>query len=211
MQILANLLTQIVKRNGEVEKFNAKKITEALVKAGVATGEFDKHIAERLTIKTLSLVHEMVVDRIPTVEEVQDIVEEVLISSMYTKTAKAYILYRDQHKRLREISSKFNVDLVNQYLQKSDWKVRENSNMSFSLQGLNNYISSEISKTYWLNNIYPECIKEAHSSGAIHIHDLGLLSVYCVGWDLQDLLTQGFTGAPGKVEARPAKHFQAHL
>lgn len=211
MKVMANLLTRIVKRNGEVADFDASKITAAIARAGKVTGEFDEKVAERLTIKTLSLVHEMIVDRLPNVEEVQDIVEEVLISSMFTKTAKAYILYRDQHKRIREISSKANINLVDSYLEKADWKVRENSNMSFSLQGLNNYISSEVSKTYWLNSIYSEKIKTAHAEGDIHIHDLGLLSVYCVGWDLQDLLTQGFKGAAGKVEAKPAKHFRTAL
>jgi len=147
----------------------------------------------------------------PTVEEVQDLVEEVLLSSPYKKSAKAYILYREQHSRIREITSKWNVDLVNQYLKKSDWKVNENSNMSFSLQGLNNYISSEISKEYWLNNIYSKELREAHTTGLIHMHDLGLLSVYCVGWDLQDLLVEGFKGAVGKVESRPAKHLRTAL
>jgi ribonucleoside-triphosphate reductase (formate) len=134
-----------------------------------------------------------------------------LISSSYKKTAKAYILYRDQHAKLRELSLKNNVDLVDQYLGQTDWKVNENSNMAYSLQGLNNYISTEITKVYWLNKIYSPQIRDAHKNGDFHIHDLGLLSVYCVGWDLQDLLKEGFKGASGKMESAPAKHLRTAL
>ncbi|MCA9398339.1 MAG: ribonucleoside triphosphate reductase, partial [Candidatus Omnitrophica bacterium] len=129
----------------------------------------------------------------------------------YLKTARAYIVYREQHKQIREITSKFNTNLVNQYLDQLDWRVNENSNMAYSLQGLNHYISSEISKTYWLNQVYPPAIKEAHTEGKVHIHDLGLISVYCVGWDLQDLLMEGFKGASAKMESGPAKHLRSAL
>ncbi len=104
-----------------------------------------------------------------------------------------------------------NINLVDSYLKQLDWKVNENSNMSYSIQGLNNYIASEISKQYWLNKIYPTDIKNAHLNGDIHIHDLNIISVYCVGWDLKDLLTEGFTGVKGKVESAPAKHFRTAL
>lgn len=113
--------------------------------------------------------------------------EEVLLASPFKKTAKAYILYRDQHARIREMVQKADLDLIDRYLERLDWKVQENSNMAYSLQGLNNYISSEISKTYWLNKIYTPEVREAHTCGAVHLHDLGLLSVYCVGWDLRTL------------------------
>ena len=146
-----------------------------------------------------------------SVENVQDIVEEVLLASPYRRTAKAYIIYRDQHARLREMVRKADVDLIDSYLGRVDWRVRENSNMAYSLQGLNNYISSEVSKVYWLNKIYPAEIREAHDNGAMHLHDLGLLSVYCVGWDLQDLLRSGFKGVAGKAESLPAKHFRTAL
>jgi len=205
------MLDKIRKRNGKVVKFEAWKITEALNKAGQATGEFDAGTAKRLTLKVLNLASNAVGDKIPSVEEIQDIAEEVLISSPYKKTAKAYIIYREQHARLREITTKASLDLVNQYLKKEDWRVNENSNMSFSLQGLNNYISSEIVKTYWLNSVYPPEIRTAYINGDFHIHDLGSLSAYCVGWDLQDLLTVGFRGAVGKVESKPAKHFESAL
>jgi ribonucleoside-triphosphate reductase len=148
---------------------------------------------------------------IPAVEEIQDTVEEVLIRARQIRVAKAYILYRDQHAKIREISARFNVDLMDQYLKQIDWQVNENSNMVFSLQGLNNYISSEISKIYWLDKIYPLEIRQAYINGDFHIHDLNILSVYCVGWDLCDLLAQGFKGAAGKIESKPPKHFRSAL
>ena len=205
------MFSQIRKRDGRVVKFDPEKITNAIAKAGAATGEYDSGTARRLTIKVLTLAEQLLGDRIPSVEEIQDIVEETLLQSPYRKTAKAYIIYRDQHARLREVINKMEVDLVDQYLQKADWKINENSNMDYSLQGLNNYISSEVSKVYWLNEIYTPEIKKAHTDGDFHIHDLSLLSVYCVGWDLYDLLIEGFRGVTGKVESRPAKHLRSAL
>ncbi|MCX5856939.1 MAG: ATP cone domain-containing protein, partial [Deltaproteobacteria bacterium] len=183
--------TKIQKRDGRSVKFEAEKITNAIAKAGLATGEFERDTAKKLTIKVLSLAEKLFDGKIMTVEEIQDVVEEVLLASPYRKTARAYIIYRDQHARLREITNKMEVDLVDQYLKKIDWKIHENSNMDYSLQGLNNYLSSEVSKVYWLNEIYSPEIRNAHSEGDFHIHDLSLLSVYCVGWDLYDLLMQG--------------------
>jgi len=202
---------KIKKRDGRLLKFNAKKITDAIAKAGAASGEFDHAVAKTLTIRVLNLAEKIFDSRITTVEEIQDIVEEVLLTSSYRKTAKAYIIYRDQHARLREITNKMEVDLVDQYLSKMDWKIHENSNMDYSLQGLNNYISSEVSKVYWLNEIYSPEIRRAHTEGDFHIHDLSLLSVYCVGWDLFDLLMEGFRGVSGKVESKPAKHLRSAL
>ena len=201
----------IKKRDGRIAKFNVQKITDAIAKAGEATGEFDKEVAQKLTVKVLNLSQQLFENEMPTVEKIQDIVEEILLSSSYRNTAKAYIIYREQHARIREITDKAGVDLMDQYLEKIDWKVNENSNMTFSLQGLNNYISSEISKVYWLNKLYPDEIRQAHLNGDFHIHDLSLLSVYCVGWDLFDLLKVGFKGVSGKVESKPAKHFRSAL
>lgn len=211
MQTETEKITKITKRDGSCEEFRPAKINAAIARAGQHTGEFDREIAKKLTLKVLSLLSIIIKSNQPKVEEIQDIVEEVLLASPYKKTAKSYILYRDQHARIREITSKFNVNLIDQYLEKTDWQVSENSNMSFSLQGLNNYISSEISKIYWLNKIYCQNIREAHLNGDLHIHDLSLLSVYCVGWDLYDLLTEGFRGASGKVESKPAKHLRSAL
>ena len=204
-------LTQIEKRDGRKVPFDASKITAALLKAGRATGEFGEEVARQLTMRVLGVYQQLGRPGIPTVEAIQDVVEEVLLTTSYKKTGKAYILYRDQHARVRELISKADVELIDRYLDRMDWKVRENSNMGYSLQGLNNYISSEVSKNYWLNKVYTEQIRNAHANGDLHIHDLGLLSVYCVGWDLQDLLRSGFCGAPGKAESSPARHFRSAL
>lgn len=205
------MFKKIRKRNGSVVDFDQRKIVRAIQKAGEATGEFQQDTAELLANRVLNLTAQIINTDIPEVERIQDIVEEVLLASPYKKTAKAYIIYRDQHARLREMFNTGGVQLIDKYLEKLDWQVNENSNMAYSLQGLNNYIASEISKTYWLNKIYPPEIRQAHLDGDIHIHDLGLLSVYCVGWDLMDLLTTGFSGAEGKVESSPAKHFRSAL
>lgn len=201
---------QIRKRDGELESFELMKIAEAIAKAGRATGEFTEEIARRLSIRVLATAQSLLPE-VPTVEQIQDIVEEVLIGSTFKKTAKAYILYRDQHEAQREISEKADLSLVDSYLDKLDWRVNENSNMAFSLQGLNNFVASEVTKTYWLRKIYPPEVRQAHLSGDLHLHDLGLLSVYCVGWDLQDLLLSGFRGVAGKAESRPARHFRTAL
>ena len=205
------LYTKIIKRDGRVVDFDAGKITMALYKAGQATGEYGMEEARRLTMRVLAMYQSMHGTQTPTVESVQDVVEEILLASPYRKTAKAYILYRDRHAQVRELINKADVELIDRYLSRQDWQVNENSNMAYSLQGLNNYISSEVSKVYWLNKVYTRDIREAHQSGDLHIHDLGLLSVYCVGWDLQDLLRSGFRGAPGKAESSPAKHFRTAL
>jgi len=209
---------KIKKRDGRIVKFEPEKITKALAKAGAATREFDFETAQVLTRKVFQLAQEQAGQRkkktqnkTPSVEKVQDLVEQVLLSSPYRKTAKAYIIYREQHAGIRELTAKANTNLVDQYLKNLDWQVNENSNMTFSLQGLNNYVSSEISKIYWLRKIYPPEIREAHTNGDFHIHDLNLIAAYCIGWDLFDLLVQGFRGAPGKTESKPPRHFRTAL
>ncbi len=206
-----DLVLRIRKRDGRSEVFDSKKILVAILRAGEATGEFARDEARKLTLKVMSIIHSLTDTLDLSVESVQDIVEEVLLASPYRRTAKAYIIYRDQHARIRDMVRKADVDLIDRYLGKADWRVRENSNMAYSLQGLNNYISSEVSKVYWLNKIYPAEVREAHDNGALHLHDLNLLSVYCVGWDLQDLLRSGFKGVAGKAESLPAKHFRTAL
>ncbi|WP_022666488.1 ribonucleoside triphosphate reductase [Desulfospira joergensenii] len=205
------MFEQIKKRDGRVAEFDSSKITNALEKAGEASGEFNGREAKRLTLRVLTLTRDLQLGPVPEVEEIQDIVERVLLDSPFYKTAKAYIIYREQHNQIRKIAIKENVGLMESYISRMDWKVRENSNMSYSLQGLNNYISSDITAEYWLNRIYPPEVRDAHYSGDIHIHDLSLLSVYCVGWDLQDLLMEGFKGVAGKVESSPPKHFRSAL
>ncbi len=207
-------IEKIRKRDGRIVPFDQSRITEAIWKAFQAVGYKDREKAEKfsnLVVKTLEEIQEKNPEKIITVEEIQDVVEETLVNQGEYKVAKAYIIYREQHREIREIIEKSNVDLVEQYIDKLDWQVNENSNMTFSLQGLNYYISSEISKVYWLNKVYPPEIRDAYKQGDFHIHDLGLLSVYCVGWDLFDLLLEGFKGAPGKIETKPAKHFRSAL
>ncbi|NTW61755.1 ribonucleoside triphosphate reductase [Candidatus Saccharibacteria bacterium] len=201
---------KVTKRDGRKVRFDVTKIEDAITKAGNATEEFTSREANIITKRVVKLL-ESIQSNVLSVEQIQDAVESTLLSSKYKRTAKAYIIYRDQHQKMREIALSSHVDLVDKYLAKLDWQVKENSNMSYSLQGLNNYISSEISKTYWMNKIYPANIRDAHLSGDLHIHDLNIISVYCVGWDLLDLLRQGFTGVVGKTASKPAKHFRSAL
>ena len=201
----------IKKRDDQIVKFETEKITNAIQKAGEVTEEFDERIARKLSLHVVNLAQQTIAAEIPSVEDIQDIVEEILLSSPFKKTAKAYIIYRDQHAKIREIISNAEISLIDKYLEKLDWQVKENSSMAYSLQGLNNYIASEISKIYWLNKIYPPEIKAPHINGDYHSHDLGLISVYCVGWDLKDLLLIGFKGAVGKIESSPARHFRSAL
>jgi len=205
------MLKKIRKRDGSVVKFDSSRIISALEKVGEATGEFGKSRAEKLTDQVLNLADKLDLGPLPCVEDIQDVVEKILFDTPYFKAAKAYILYREQHAQIRNIITRASVDLTENYIQKLDWKIRENSNMSYSLQGLNNYMSSGLTSKYWLNRIYPPEIRDAHESGDFHIHDLSLLSVYCVGWDLIDLLQQGFKGVAGKVESAPPKHFRSAL
>lgn len=209
-------MDKVVKRDGKIVEFNSEKITNAIEKAAKATKEFDADTAKSLTQKVVELTQDLVERKrenlkAASIEEIQDIVEYILLSSDYKKTAKSYMLYREQQAKLREFTQNANFDMVDGYLKQLDWEVSENSNMTYSIQGLNNYVSSHISKNYWLNKIYSNEIKEAHLSGDLHIHDLNMLSVYCVGWDLKDLLMQGFTGVQGKVQCSPAKHFRTAL
>lgn len=207
---------KVIKRDGQIVEFDSQKITNAICKASNVTKEIDQFTARRLTKNVIKIVNDFVKEKqsnleAPTVEEIQDIVEKVLLSSEYKQTAKSYILYREQHNKMRDFAKHASIDMVDEYLKQLDWQVNENSNMGYSIQGLNNYLASALSKNYWLNKIYPNEIKEAHENGDIHIHDLNIISVYCVGWDLKDLLSEGFTGVEGKVASKPAKHFRTAL
>jgi ribonucleoside-triphosphate reductase (formate) len=206
-------IKQIRKRNGKIVDFDPVKIKNAIFKATEAVGMPDKYLAEKYTQEVINAVDEKFHSRsIPAVEEIQDIVEEVLIENRQIKAAKSYILYRDQRARLREMNTMINSNEVMEgYLKRADWRVLENSNMSYSLQGLNNHLASIISSNYWLSKVYTSKIRDSHNTGDIHIHDLQLLAPYCAGWDLKDLLIQGFTGVTGKVESKPPKHFRTAL
>ncbi|MEI7640208.1 MAG: ribonucleoside triphosphate reductase [bacterium] len=205
---------QIRKRDGRLVEFEHGKIAEAVFKAFKANQDYEKEKADKIAAQVISVINVIYKDsKVPTVENIQDLVETTLLNNGYTNIAKSYILYRDQHNKLREVKNLLSesVTMVDDYLRKLDWRIKENSNMSFSLQGLNNYVSSIIVSNYWLNKIYPAEIKKAHSDGDFHVHDLGLLSVYCCGWDLKDLLFRGFGGVEGKIESAPPTHLESAL
>jgi ribonucleoside-triphosphate reductase len=207
------MIRKIRKRDGKISDFNPIKITEAIWKAAQAVGGKDYRKSAELTNKVMDFLEkETKRGEMPTVEQVQDAVEKVLIEEGHAKTAKAYILYRKQHTDIREIGGLLkDIDVVDGYLSMMDWKVKENSNMSYSLQGLNVYATENIISHYWLNKIYPPEIGDTHTKGSFHIHDLGTLGSYCVGWDLKDILLLGFRGVAGKIESKPAKHFGTAL
>ena len=205
-------MQHIVKRDGRVVPFDEAKITTAIWKAMRVVRDPDESAAQALAHDIIATLDERFVGENPTVEEIQDLVEETLINAGWVQTAKAYILYRKQHEDLREMRGKLTeLPLVEDYLNDRDWRIRENSNITFSLQGLNTHITDKIISRYWLGRIYEDHICEAHASGDLHIHDLGTLGAYCVGWDLRDLLLRGFRGVRGKIESRPAKHFRVAL
>ncbi len=207
-------INKIKKRNGEIVDFDQEKITNAIFRALTAINESDGKKAKKLSDRVVKILNRRFKkDEIPGVEQIQDIVEEVLILEDLVETAKTYILYREQRRRIREAVkvSEEAVDRVDQYLGKLDWEVKENANMAFSLQGLNHYGVSYIVKGYWLNKIYPKEVRKANESGDLHLHNLDTLSCYCMGWDLYDLLLKGFGGVSGKIETKPAKHFRAIL
>jgi len=212
--MVQNKITKVQKRDGTIVELDQTRIQDVVFKALTATGQGDGRKSKKLSDKIVQILNRRFKkDEIPQVEQIQDIVEEVLILEGLVETAKAYILYREQRRRIREAVkvSEEAVDRVDQYLEKLDWEVQENANMTFSLQGLNHYGVSYIVKNYWLNKIYPKEIREANEGGDLHIHNLDTLGPYCVGWDLYDLLLKGFGGVPGKIESKPAKHFQVAL
>jgi len=209
-----NHITRIKKRDGTIVEFDKSKIASVIFKAITATGQGDGIRSKKLADKVTQILNRRFKEEeVPQVEQIQDIVEEVLILENLVDTAKAYILYREQRRKVREAVkvSEEAVDRMDQYLEKLDWEVQENANMAYSLQGLNQYGVSAITKKYWLNKIYPKEIREANESGDFHVHDLNTLGPYCAGWDLYDLLLKGFGGVQGKVETKPAKHFRAIL
>ncbi|MBU3964564.1 ribonucleoside triphosphate reductase [Patescibacteria group bacterium] len=207
-------ITKVKKRDGSIVDFEKEKIAKAIYKAITATGQADGVLSKKLSKKVADILDRRFKEaEIPSVEQIQDIVEEVLIAENLTETARAYILYREQRRITREAvaTSEEAVDRVDQYLERLDWEVKENANMTFSLQGLNHYGVSYIVKKYWLNKIYPKEIRQAVENNDFHIHNLDTLGLYCAGWDLYDFLLRGFGGAQGKVESKPPKHFRAVL
>jgi len=186
-------ITRIKKRDGRMVRFSPKKIERAMGGAFKAAGEYDEIVVRELTEKiVVELEKRFNRTIIPEVEQVQDLIEKTLVKEGHEKVYKSFRLYRDLHRKLRSIDSLVDSDeLIENYLTRSDWRVKENANMTYSLQGLNNHVASVISSNYWLNRFYSRETRKAHVSGDIHIHDLALLSPYCAGWDLRDILMKG--------------------
>jgi len=201
----------VIKRNGLDVPFDLDKIRSAIERAGKATGEFDPTEAYLLTIQAAKVIEHRFVDQPPHIEQLQDVVEQVLISANHFATARAYIVYREQRARLRK-DRKTVVDVessINEYLDRADWRVNANANQGYSLGGLILNVSGKVVANYWLSHVYPPEIGTAHRDGDIHIHDLDMLAGYCAGWSLRTLLTEGLNGVPGKVEAGPPKHMSS--
>ncbi len=204
-------IESVTKRDGTLAPFDSSKIYNAINKAGTTTGEFGEQESWLLTAQVLKVLKHKFSESLPSIEQIQDIVEQVLISANYFATAKAYILYRDQRNRARA-DHKVMVDVessINEYLEKLDWRINENANQGYSNGGLILNVSGKVTANYWLSHVYPANVGEAHRNGDIHIHDLSMLAAYCAGWSLKNLLHEGFNGVPGKAEAGPAKHLSA--
>lgn len=206
------LPTQVIKRDGRRLPFDADRIESAIRRAGQATGEFGDHEATLLTAQVVKvLAHRFAQGQCPDIENIQDVVEQTLISANHLRTARAYIVYREQHKALRaDRRTLVDVDAsISEYLDRSDWRVAANANQGYSLGGLILNTSGKMIANYWLNHVYPPEIGQAHRDGDYHIHDLDMLAGYCAGWSLRTLLVEGFNGVPGKVEAAPPRHFSS--
>lgn len=202
-------LTEVIKRDGEKHAFDASKIAVAIAKAGEATNEFGQDEAWLLTRQVIKVLkHKFAFGVIPAIEQIQDVVEQVLISSNYYKTARAYIIYRERREKMRhdKHAAVDAISSINEYLDRSDWRVNANANQGYSLGGLILNVAGKVVANYWLNHVYTPEIGEAHRNGDYHIHDLDMLSGYCAGWSLRVLLTEGFNGVPNKVESKPPRH-----
>ncbi|HKM92134.1 MAG TPA: ribonucleoside triphosphate reductase [Prolixibacteraceae bacterium] len=208
----ASRFKKIVKRNGEIVEFQIEKIEHAIFKAMRAIGNPNRARARELSLEVVKKLDSNQQIDIPTVELVQDVVEKILFEKESFELVKAYLLYRKQRELSRNVKDLFsNIEVVDDYLEMNNWRIKESANSAYSLQGLNQHISTLITSQYWLTKLYPDNISNAHKKGYFHIHDLGFLSVYCVGWDLKDLLLSGFKGVSGKVESKPAKHLRTAL
>ncbi|MDP2879390.1 MAG: anaerobic ribonucleoside-triphosphate reductase, partial [Sulfuricella sp.] len=208
---LVSLPKGVFKRDGSLAPFDSEKIRSAIQRAGAASGDFDANEAFLLTAQVVKvLIHKFRAEP-PHIEKVQDAVEQVLITANHLKTARAYIVYREQHTKLRQ-DRKTVVDVessINEYLDQMDWRVNANANQGYSLGGLILNVSGKVVANYWLNHVYPPEVGVAHREGDIHVHDLDMLAGYCAGWSLRTLLHEGLNGVPGKVEAGPPKHMSS--
>ncbi|MDR0975972.1 MAG: ribonucleoside triphosphate reductase [Christensenellaceae bacterium] len=207
------MITKVLKRDGSSQKFDRAKIAEAVFKAVKAVGGTDRSGADKIAQSVEEELTQVFGKKTPTVEEVQDTVERHLIKAGHDQVAKAYILYREKRRGAREDNAVTGavIKMFSDYLDGDDMAVKNNANTQKSVAGLNNFVREEFTKKYWLNEVYPFEVAEAHRSGALHIHDLGFFGAYCVGWDVKQLLMLGFTGVFGKVSSAPAKHLRTAL
>ncbi len=207
------MIKQIVKRDQTVVPFRKEKIVLAIFKAASSVGGSDFAKSEQLTAEVIKMAEDKYPNGIADVEGIQDIVEKVLIENGHAKTAKAFILYREKRRASREANALIGatIDMFTEYLNDRDWQINENANTQKSINGLNNYVREEFTKNYWLHEVYPESIRHSHQQGDIHIHDLGFFGPYCAGWDLRQLITNGFGGVSNKVESSPPKHLRSLL
>ena len=211
---MSNIFLKIEKRDGSLVDFDKAKIAEAISKAAKSVGNNEESISINLTDKVMYYLKGSLGSKIPNVEDVQDAVEEVLIEDGHSKIAKAYILYREQHKKLRENKKiMFDVvDVMDGYLRQSDWRVNENSNMNYSHSGLLLHIAGSVIANYTLNTVYSSKIADAHKNADFHIHDLSMgIAGYCAGWSIRQVLEEGFNGVSGKTSSKPPKHFGSAL
>ena len=207
------MISKIIKRDRSNVPFRKEKIVLAIFKAATAVGGSDFTKSEQLADEVVRTAEQQYPDGIAEVEGIQDIVEKVLIENGHAKTAKAFILYREKRRSAREANALIGatINMFSEYLNDRDWQINENANTQKSINGLNNYIREAFTKSYWLHEVYPDEVRNAHISGDIHIHDLGFFGPYCAGWDLRQILVQGFGGVSGKVESKPPKHLRAFL
>jgi ribonucleoside-triphosphate reductase len=205
------LITKVRKRNGSYTKFDINKIIKAIHEAGKRANELDEKKATKLATRVVALVDELTNGHIPTVQQINDVVEQVLLASNYHQTAKEFIIYKYEHEKKNEVVNDFTKTLINKYVGNLDWKVKENANTGFSVQGLNHYIISNVVEDFWLNQIYDKEIREFHKEGRIHIHDLSHYGPYCEGWSIEDIIMEGFTGVIGKTSSNPPKHLSSLL
>jgi len=207
-------ITKVKRRDGKIVRFNQRRITEAIWLAAQAVGGTDKELAKILSDEVVTVLEEKFTHKIPTVEEIQDVVERVLIENGHAKTAKAYIIYREEHRKTRDMERLLlNVgSVVDNYANREDWRVRENANMGFSFSGLTWHVAGSVMAYYALNHVYPKEIGQAHIEGDFHLHDLSAsIAGYCAGWSLRQLIAEGYNGVPGRVESKPSKHLRALL
>ena len=211
---LVTLPTRVLKRDGREVAFDGSKIESAIARAGQESGEFGDLESRLLAAQVVKiLAHRYGNGRLPDIEGIQDVVEQTLIAANHFETARAYIVYREQHSRLRDQHRTLVVVAasIDEYLDRSDWRVAANANQGYSLGGLILNTSGKMIANYWLSHVYPPHIGEAHREGDIHIHDLDMLSGYCAGWSLRTLLHEGLNGVPGRVEAGAPRHMSSAI